>query len=157
MPTHCTEAATCSGIRNSWSGRTNAGKPDSPDRTSGRPPAQLRPSRLPKSPRTECAIRASFGIHSKISCTPRLLAQTFVVAAVDDEPRRAADDRISRSVIFCSRITDRLPMFGIGGKCQGGLPCVPRKAREPGRYCQRTMAEPEGFEPSIGLYNPITV
>jgi hypothetical protein len=102
-------------------------------------------------------IRASFGIHSKISCTPRLLAQTFVVAAVDDEPRRAADDRISRSVIFCSRITDRLPMFGIGANAKAGCHVFREKLESQVRYCQRMMAEPEGFEPSIGLYNPITV
>ena len=56
MPTRCTEAATYSGIRNSWPpGCRHAGKPDKPDRTSGRPPALLRPSRSPKSPRPECA------------------------------------------------------------------------------------------------------
>jgi hypothetical protein len=43
MPTRCTEAATCSGIRNSWLGRTHAGKPDRPDRTSG--PEQTPPSK----------------------------------------------------------------------------------------------------------------
>src|SRR5262245_13419277 len=58
MPTRCTGAATCSGIRNSWPGRTRADKPDKPDRRSGRPPALLRPSRSPKSPRaSEASLR----------------------------------------------------------------------------------------------------
>ena len=63
MPTRCTEAATCSGIRNSWPpGCRHAGKPDKPDRTSGRPPALLRPSRSPKSPRPECASVSPWGL-----------------------------------------------------------------------------------------------
>ena len=67
------------------------------------------------------------------------------------------DDRISRSVIFCSRITDRLPMFGIGANAKAGCHVFREKLESQVRYCQRMMAEPEGFEPSIGLYNPITV
>ena len=58
MPTRCTEAATCSGIRNSGSlpTDTHAGKPDRPDRTSGLEPVSLsRPSRTAKSPKPECA------------------------------------------------------------------------------------------------------
>jgi len=63
MPTRCTEAVTCSGIRNSWPpGCRHAGKPDKPDRTSGRPPALLRPSRSPKSPRPECASVSPWGL-----------------------------------------------------------------------------------------------
>jgi hypothetical protein len=61
MPTRCTEAATCSGIRNSWSGRTRAGKPDKPDHTSGPPLALLRSSRSSKSPRPECASEPPWG------------------------------------------------------------------------------------------------
>src|ERR1700758_5322258 len=56
MPTARTGAATCNCTRNCslhWS--TRAGKPDKPDRTSGPPPALLRPSRSPKSPRPEYA------------------------------------------------------------------------------------------------------
>src|SRR5258706_10600264 len=52
MPTRCIEAATCSGIRRPPS---REGKPDKPDRTSGPPPALLRPSRSQKSPTPECA------------------------------------------------------------------------------------------------------
>ncbi len=61
MPTRCTEAATCSGIRNSGSlpTDTHAGKPDRPDRTSGLEPVSLsRPSRTAKSPKLECALFA---------------------------------------------------------------------------------------------------
>jgi hypothetical protein len=61
MPTRCTEAATCSGIRNSGSlpTDTHAGKPDRPDRTSGLEPVSLsRPSRTAKSPKPECALLA---------------------------------------------------------------------------------------------------
>ncbi len=61
MPTRCTEAATCSGIRNSGSlpTDTHAGKPDRPDRTSGLEPVSLsRPSRTAKSPKPQCALLA---------------------------------------------------------------------------------------------------
>jgi len=61
MPTRCTEAATCSGIRNSGSlpTDTHAGKPDRPDRTSGLEPVSLsRPSRTAKSPKPACALFA---------------------------------------------------------------------------------------------------
>src|SRR5713226_156259 len=67
MPTRCTEAATCSGIRNSWPpGRTRAGKPDSSDRTSGPPLALLRPFRSPKSPRPECASEPPSGLAATV-------------------------------------------------------------------------------------------
>jgi hypothetical protein len=64
MPTRCTEAATCSCNRNSWlpPGRTLAGKPETLDRTSGPPPALLRPSRSQKSPRPEYASEPSLRI-----------------------------------------------------------------------------------------------
>ena len=61
MPTRCTEAATCSGTRNSGSlpTDTHAGKPDRPDRTSGLEPVSLsRPSRTAKSPKPKCALFA---------------------------------------------------------------------------------------------------
>ena len=61
MPTRCTEAATCSGIRNSGSlpTDTHAGKPDRPDRTSGLEPVSLsRPSPTAKSPKPACALFA---------------------------------------------------------------------------------------------------
>ena len=61
MPTRCTEAATCSCIRNSWPVPTREGKPDKPDRTSGRPLASLKPSRSPKLPRLECASKPPWG------------------------------------------------------------------------------------------------
>jgi hypothetical protein len=63
MPTRCTEAATCSGIRNSWPpGCIRAGKPDKPDRTSG--PELVLPSKLSrssKSPKPECASQPPSG------------------------------------------------------------------------------------------------
>src|SRR6266436_7867591 len=61
MPTHCIEAAKCSGIRNNWPVPTRVGKPDKPDRTSGPPRALLRRSRSPKSPRPECASEPPWG------------------------------------------------------------------------------------------------
>ena len=120
MPTRCTEAATCSGIRNSgprpYTCRQTGEAGSYVWAAAG--PVETVP--IVKIAKARMRIRASFGIHSKISCTPRLLAKTFVVAAVDDELRRAADDPISRRVIFCSRITDRLPMFGIGANAKAG-------------------------------------
>ena len=63
MPTRCTEAGTCSGIRNSCPpGRTHAGKPDKTDRTSGpeqAPPSK--PSRSSKLPKPECATEPPSG------------------------------------------------------------------------------------------------
>ena len=63
MPTRCTAAATCSGIRNRWPPLpTHAGKPDKPDRTSGpeqAPPSK--PSRSSKSPKPECASEPPSG------------------------------------------------------------------------------------------------
>jgi hypothetical protein len=56
------------------------------------------------------------------------------------------DDRISRSVIFCSRITDRLPMFGIGANAKAGCHVFREKLESQVRYCQRMMAEPETAE-----------
>jgi hypothetical protein len=48
-------------------------------------------------------------------------------------------------------------MFGIGANAKAGCHVFREKLESQVRYCQRMMAEPEGFEPSIGLYNPITV
>src|SRR5882672_6877267 len=77
MPTHCTEPARCSGIRNRWPVRTRAGKPDSPGRRFEPPPASLlRPSRSPKLPKPDFAsvspsrqagtIRLQFGVDTVI-------------------------------------------------------------------------------------------
>jgi hypothetical protein len=74
MLTRCTEAELCSCIRNSWlPSRTRAGKPDTPDHTSGPPPALLRPSRSQKSPRPECASESPFGIDAtRRPSTPKM-------------------------------------------------------------------------------------
>jgi len=83
MPTRCTEAAMCSGIRNSCPlARTRAGKPDSPDRTSGRPPALLRPSRSPKSQRPECALEPPWGLAAAIGLQFRVDAEIGIGTAI---------------------------------------------------------------------------
>src|ERR1700676_5353286 len=83
MPTRCTEAATCSGIRNSWPpGCTHAGIPDKPDRRSGPPPVLLRPSRSPKSPRPECASEPPWGLAAAIGLQFRVDAEIGIGAAI---------------------------------------------------------------------------
>src|ERR1700731_2482305 len=79
MPTRCTEAATCSGIRNSGG---PAGKPDKPDRTSGPPPALLRPSRSPKSPRPECASEPPWGLAAAIGLRFRFGVKIGILRAI---------------------------------------------------------------------------
>src|SRR5882757_7744929 len=67
MPTRCTAPARYSGIRNSWPVPTLAGRPDSPGRMFGPPPARLlTPLRSPKSPKLERALESPSGLAGTI-------------------------------------------------------------------------------------------
>ena len=126
MPTRCTVAATCSCNRNSCSpGRRHAGKLEKPDRTSGRPPVPLRPTRrqnrqgqnahqslLRHSLQNLILERNAFGIVPRTMFPqrpwwriyPDMLGVANLFAGVDVNPDCGhEEDSITRSIAGCFR------------------------------------------------------
>src|ERR1700682_1529924 len=109
MPTRCTEAATCSGIRKSG---TTAGKPGKPDRTSGPPPALLIPSRSSKSPRPECASEPPWGLAAAIGLQFRFGVQIGILRAIEKRVFDAVAWRMKARILGAGSV-----IIGAPGEC----------------------------------------
>src|SRR5260370_21761641 len=83
MPTGSSEPASYSGIRSRWLVRTHAGRPDSPGRMFGRPPARLlTPVRSPKSPKPECASEPPSGLADSVGLHFGVVAEKGDLGAI---------------------------------------------------------------------------